>query len=96
MGKLSIAQVDALKSKGRIDDEQIATLQDEGLVGTRRRGNKRYLKNGMNGTKVTPTLYFAGFGKGKKYTPDMTEIKLGFNKLVKKFTTTDKENNKDA
>ena len=48
----------------------------------------------MNGTKVTPTLYFAGFGKGKKYTPDMTEIKIGFNKLVKKFTTTDKETDK--
>ena len=96
MGKLSIAQVDALKSKGRIDDEQIATLQDEGLVGTRRRGNKRYLKNGMNGTKVSPTLYFAGFGKGNKYTADMQEIKEGFTKLIRKFTTTNKEMHKDA
>ena len=96
MGNLSIAQVDALKSKGRIDDEQIATLQDEGLVGTRRRGNKRYLKNGMNGTKVSPTLYFAGFGKGNKYTAYMQEIKEGFTKLIRKFTTTNKEMHKDA
>ena len=39
-------------------------LQTKGLVGTRKRGVKHYLKNGKS--KVYPTLYFSGLGKKTK------------------------------
>ena len=39
-----------------------------------------------NGTKVYPLLYFSGFGKGGKYTTDMTNLRNEFNKLIQKYT----------
>ena len=46
-------------------------------------------KTGLkNGAKVYPQLYFSGFGKGNKYTTDMTKLREDFNKLIQKYTIT--------
>ena len=83
MGKLKIKEVDELSAAGILDKKTVNELQTKGLVGTRKRGIKYYLKNG-NG-KVYPTLYFSGLGKKSKPTKDMTSFRDEFNKLLTKY-----------
>ena len=54
MGKLTIKEVDDLSAAGILDKKTVTELQTKGLVGTRKRGVKYYMKNGKG--KVYPTL----------------------------------------
>ena len=83
MGKLTIKEVDELSAAGILDKKTVDELQTKGLVGTRKRGVKHYLKNGKS--KVYPTLYFRGLGKKTKPTKDMTIFRDEFNKLLTKY-----------
>ena len=84
MGKLTIKEVDELSAAGILDKKTVNELQTKGLVGTRKRGVKYYLKNGNKG-KVYPTLYFSGLGKKSKPTKDMVSFRDEFNKLLTKY-----------
>tara|TARA_Y100000588_G_C13401791_1_gene563564 strand:+ start:131 stop:415 length:285 start_codon:yes stop_codon:yes gene_type:complete len=88
MGRLTMEEVEQMKKSGVLTDEAIKDMQDKGLVGSRKRGNRRFMKDAgkKNGTKVYPLLYFSGFGKGGKYTTDMTNLRNEFNKLIQKYT----------
>tara|TARA_B100001123_G_C15033073_1_gene916216 strand:+ start:483 stop:755 length:273 start_codon:yes stop_codon:yes gene_type:complete len=90
MGKLTVAESEALREAGILSKKAVAEMQEKGLVSTRRRNNKRYIKT-ANGNLVSPQLYFQGIGKDK-YSSEMTELKDKFNSLVSKYTTT--KNNK--
>lgn len=95
MGKLTIAEVEELVKKKTLSPSAAKTMEEKGLVGTRKRGSKRFLKNGKNGTKIYPQLYFSGLGKGNTYTNDMVEIKKEFATLINKYTTVKGEENND-
>ena len=90
MGRLTIEEVEQMKNSGVLTDEAVKDMQDKGLVGSRKRGTRRFLKKtGLkNGTKVYPQLYFAGFGKGNTYTKDMIALRDKFNDLIKPYTKT--------
>lgn len=95
MGKLTIAEVEELVKKKTLSPSAAKTMEEKGLVGTRKRGSRRFLKNGKNGTKIYPQLYFSGLGKGNTYTNDMVEIKKEFATLINKYTTVKGEENND-
>ena len=90
MGRLTIDEVDKMKEAGVLTDKAVKEMQNSGLVGSRKRGTRRFMKKtGLkNGAKVYPQLYFSGFGKGNKYTTDMTKLREDFNKLIQKYTIT--------
>ena len=83
MGKLTIKEVDDLSAAGILDKKTVTELQTKGLVGTRKRGVKYYMKFGKG--KVYPTLYFSGLGKKTKPTKDMISFRDEFNKLLTKY-----------
>ena len=85
MGRLTIQEVEKLRKSKVLDDEAVKHLQEQNLVGTRKRGNKRYMSDG-NGGRVSPQMYFQGLGKGKKHTKDMLSLKEEWNQLVNKYT----------
>lgn len=86
MGRLTISEMEDLQKKGLLDDKAVAEMQKSGLVGTRRRGVRRYMKDGK-GNQVTPQLYFRGLSKTGEYSKKMNEFKDEFTKLVNKYTT---------
>jgi hypothetical protein len=85
MGRLTIEEVDNLTKSGVLDKKAVEELQTKGLVGTRNRGTKYYLKNG-NG-KVYPQLYFKGLGKKTKPSNKMIDFRAKFNKLLEEYGT---------
>jgi len=85
MGRITIAEMEDLKKKGLLDDKAVEEMQKSGIVGTRRRGIRRYMKDGK-GNQVTPQLYFRGLSKTGEYSKKMTEFKDEFAKLVNKYT----------
>lgn len=95
MGRLTIAEAENLLKSEVIDEDALEEMKTQGLVGTKRRGSRRFLKgkhpNGNGGGNVYPTLYFSGLGKGVKYTKDMIALKDGFSKLIQPYTTTSNE-----
>ena len=90
MGKLTIKEAEDLQKSGVLSKKAVEGLQDKGLVSTRTRSNKRYIKT-ANGNFVSPQLYFQGIGKDK-YSQEMNELKQKFNSLITEYTTT--KNNK--
>ena len=85
MGRLTIEEVDSLKESGVLDNKAVEELQTKGLVGTRKRGTKYYLKNGSG--KVYPQLYFKGLGKKTKPSNKMVDFRVKFNKLLSEYGT---------
>jgi len=90
MGKLTVAETEALQKAGVLTKKAVTEMQEKGLVSTRRKNNRRYIKT-ANGNLVSPQLYFQGIGKDK-YSNEMSELKEKFNALVVKYTIT--KNNK--
>ena len=84
MGKITVNEADALVKKGVLSNKTLKEMQTGGLVSTRRRGTKRYMKTADN-KWVTPQLYFQGFSGGK-YSNKMNEFKEEFNGLITKYT----------
>ena len=85
MGRLTIEEVDSLKESGVLDNKAVEELQTKGLVGTRKRGTKYYLKNGEG--KVYPQLFFKGLGKKTKPSNKMVDFRVKFNKLLSEYGT---------
>mgnify|MGYP003119276219 FL=1 len=90
MGRLTVNEAENLVKKGVLSNKSLKEMQDNGLVSSRRRGTKRYMKT-ADGNWVTPQLYFQGF-KGSKYSNKMNEFKDKFNELIKQYTTERKTN----
>jgi hypothetical protein len=86
MGKLTVAETEQLQKAGVLSTKAVKEMQDKGLVSTRRKNSRRFMKT-SNGNLVSPQLYFQGIGKDK-YSSDMSELKEKFNALVTKYTTT--------
>ena len=92
MGRLSVNEVEALKTKGILTDETVKEMQNEGLVSKRSRITARWIKTKAN-TWVSPQLYFQGLNKSE-YSKDMTSFRGEFDKLVVKYCTTKPTTNK--
>lgn len=92
MGKLTVAETEQLQESGILKESTVKKMQEKGLVASRRRSNKRYMKT-SNGRNVSPQLYFQGIGKDT-YSKKMTELKDEFNKLVNTYATIKKTNSK--
>tara|TARA_R100000789_G_C2997285_1_gene147802 strand:+ start:932 stop:1207 length:276 start_codon:yes stop_codon:yes gene_type:complete len=85
MGKLTVAEAEQLRKEGVLNDKAIKEMQDSGLVSSRKRNTRRYMKT-ANGTWVCPQLYFQGLN-GKDYSKKMVEFRDKFNTLVQQYTT---------
>lgn len=90
MGKLTVAEAEQLEKQGVLSNKAIKEMQDSGLVSTRKRNTRRYMKT-ANGTWVCPQLYFQGLN-GKDYSKKMVEFRDKFNTLVTEYAT--ERNNK--
>jgi hypothetical protein len=84
MGKLTVAEAEQLRKEGVLNDKAIKEMQDSGLVSSRKRNTRRYMKT-ANGTWVCPQLYFQGLN-GKDYSKKMVEFRDKFNTLVQQYT----------
>jgi len=84
MGKLTVAEAEQLRKEGVLNDKAIKEMQDSGLVSSRKRNTRRYMKT-ANGTWVCPQLYFQGLN-GKDYSKKMVEFRNKFNTLVQQYT----------
>ena len=91
MGKLTVAEAEQLKETGVLSARAVKEMQDSGLVSSRKRNSRRYMKTKTGGW-VSPQLYFQGL-KGAEYSKKMSEFREEFNTLLTKYTTT-KNNNK--
>mgnify|MGYP000019358793 FL=1 len=85
MGKLTIAEAEKLKKEGVLTEGTIREMQESGLVSSRQRNTRRYMKT-ANGNWVCPQLYFQGLN-GNGYSKKMTEFRDKFNSLVSEYTT---------
>jgi len=85
MGKLTVAEAEQLQREGVLSESAIKEMQDSGLVSSRQRNTRRYMKT-ANGTWVCPQLYFQGLN-GKGYSKKMTEFRTKFNNLLSEYTT---------
>lgn len=92
MGKLTIQEVEDLKKAGLMKDPETEKyLQEKGLVGTRKRGNKRFMTHPeLKNVKIFPQLYFQGLGKTVKPTSEMEEIRTKFNEVINTYTKEEK------
>tara|TARA_R100001530_G_C4291083_1_gene148025 strand:+ start:263 stop:529 length:267 start_codon:yes stop_codon:yes gene_type:complete len=88
MGKLTVKEAEALQKEGVLTEASVQEMQDKGLVSSRQRNSRRYMKTAGGGF-VTPQLYFQGLN-GHKYSKEMTELRDKFNKLIQPITTTKK------
>ena len=57
MGKITLTEAEGLIKKGVLSKTAFTKMQKDGLVGTRKRGEKRYIKTKEN-TWVSPQFYF--------------------------------------
>jgi hypothetical protein len=85
MGKLTVKEAEELKEKGILSNKAVAEMQKSGLVGTRKRGVRKYMKT-ANGSWVCPQLYFQGLNNSE-YSKRMVEFRDEFNTLLSKYTT---------
>ena len=85
MGKITVTEAEKLQKEGVLSSRAIAEMQKSGLVGTRKRGTRRYMKT-AEGKLVCPQLYFQGLN-GQSYSKKMTEFRAKFNNLLKEYTT---------
>ena len=90
MGKLTVAEAEALHKEGVLTKASLKEMQDKGLVSSRTRNEKRVVKT-ANGTFVTPQFYFQGLD-GNGYSKKMTELRAKVTNLINEYTTTIKTN----
>ena len=88
MGKLTVAETEALQKEGILSKSSVKEMQDKGLVSSRARNERRVIKT-PNGTNVTPQFYFQGLN-GSKYSKPMTELKDKVATLINEYTTIQK------
>ena len=85
MGKLTVKEAEELKKKGILSNKAVVEMQKSGLVGTRKRGVRKFMKT-ADGKWVVPQLYFQGLNKSE-YSKRMVEFREEFNTLLTKYTT---------
>jgi glycyl-tRNA synthetase beta subunit len=85
MAKISQKDTQALIDAGALTTDEVAKLQTEGLVASRRTSTKRFMKTGDK-TWVSPQFYFQGL-KGAVYSKDMTSLKTKVDALIEKMAT---------
>ena len=85
MGKLTVTEAEKLQKEGVLSSKAIVEMQKSGLIGTRKRGTRRYMKTAQ-GKWVCPQLYFQGLD-GQTYSKKMTEFRTKFNNLLKDYAT---------
>jgi hypothetical protein len=90
MGKLTVAEAEQLEKEGVLTSKAIKEMQDSGLVSTRKRNTRRYMKT-ADGNWVCPQLYFQGLN-GSDYSKKMIEFRNRFNNLLNEYTTVRKTN----
>jgi hypothetical protein len=90
MGKLTVAEAEALQKEGVLTKASLQEMQDKGLVSSRTRNEKRVVKT-ASGTFVTPQFYFQGLN-GADYSNKMTELRTKVTSLINEYTTTIKTN----
>jgi len=86
MGKITLTEAEGLVKQGVLSKKAFNKMQEDGLVGTRKRGEKRYIKT-KEGTWVSPQLYFQGLN-GKTYSDDMNALRQAVNEVIRKHTVT--------
>jgi len=84
MAKLTLNDANALVEKGVLTKDSLKEMQDSGMVSTRSRNTKRFMK-AADGAEVSPTLYFRG-GSGHAESPKMIELRNKVNELIEKYT----------
>ena len=92
MGKLTVAEAERLQKEGILSKDAVKEMQDSGLVSSRKRGTKRYMKT-ADGNWVCPQLYFQGLNNSA-YSKRMTEFRTKFNALLTEYTTERQSTNK--
>ena len=92
MAKISQKDTQALIDAGALTTDEVAKLQTEGLVASRRTSRKRFMKTGDK-TWVSPQFYFQGL-KGAVYSKDMTTLKTKIDTLIEKVATSKPSNTK--
>ena len=86
MGKITLTEAEGLVKKGVLSKTAFTKMQKDGLVGTRKRGEKRYIKTKEN-TWVSPQFYFQGLN-GKTESDEMITLRQAVNEVIKKHTVT--------
>jgi len=86
MGKITLAEAEGLMKKGVLSKTAFTKMQKDGLVGTRKRGEKRYILTAEK-TWCTPQFYFQGLNK-KTESEDMKALRNEVNEVIKKRTVT--------
>jgi|TARA_R110000824_G_scaffold19972_6_gene76222 hypothetical protein len=84
MGKLTLNDATALIDKGVLTEESLKEMQETGMVSSRARNPKRYMKT-QDGKEVSPTLYFRG-GSGHQESKQQIELRNKVNELIIKYT----------
>ena len=90
MGKITLTEAEGLVKTGVLSKTAFDKMQKDGLVGTRKRGVRRFIKT-KEGTWVSPQLYFQGLN-GKSYSDDMNSLRQAVNDLIVKHTVTKQSN----
>lgn len=85
MAKISQKDTQALIDAGALTIDDVAKLQTEGLVATRKTSRKRFMKT-KSGTWVSPQFYFQGL-KGQIYSKKMADLKTKIDTLIEEFAT---------
>jgi hypothetical protein len=84
MGKITLTEAESLVKKGVLSKTAFSKMQKDGLVGTRKRGEKRYIKTAEN-TWVSPQFYFQGLNN-KTESEEMKTLRNAVNDVIKKHT----------
>ena len=84
MGKLTLNDATALIDKGVLTEESLKEMKETGMVSSRARNPKRYMKT-QDGKEVSPTLYFRG-GSGHQESKQQIELRNKVNELIIKYT----------
>lgn len=84
MGKLTLNDANALIEKGVLTEDSLKEMQETGMVSSRARNPKRYMKT-QDGKEVSPTLYFRG-GSGHQESKQQIELRNKVNELIIKYT----------
>tara|TARA_Y100001951_G_C11234549_1_gene236645 strand:- start:295 stop:570 length:276 start_codon:yes stop_codon:yes gene_type:complete len=86
MGKITLTEAEGLVKKGVLSKTAFSKMQKDGLVGTRKRGEKRYIKTAEK-TWCTPQFYYQGLNK-KTESEEMKVLRNAVNEVIKQHTVT--------
>ena len=86
MGKITLTEAEGLMEKCVLSKTSFNKMQKDGLVGTRKRGEKRNILTAEK-TWCTPQFYFQGLNK-KTESEDMKALRNEVNEVIKKRTVT--------